>query len=199
MMNKRKSSSRHMLKYALVLPLATGLMYACSLVDEPAEGLLPKETGAAEQTLSTEATYYLDGKESTQSEVNQLKPDEIATVNVYKGEQAINSFGKKGEKGVVVVATKANSQPQDLKAPSPKIDNSKTNVRIKSSQGASTSEANPAADAYILIDGKEASMAEVESLSADKIATIEVWKDKEAVARFGSKGEKGAIVITTKK
>lgn len=91
--------------------------------------MLPHEPATAEQPLSAEATYYLDGKESSQTEVNQLKPEEIATVNVYKGEQAINSFGKKGEKGVVVVDTKANSQSQEPKAPSPEIDNSKKMCR----------------------------------------------------------------------
>lgn len=199
MMNKKKSASMHMLKYALMLPLAIGLMYSCNFADEPAEGLLPKEPATTEQTLSEEATYYLDGKESDLAGVNQLKPEEIATVNVYKGEQAINRFGKKGEEGVVVVTTKKYSQTQRLKSPSPETDISKNNVRIKSSKDASTLNGNPPADAYVLIDGKEASMAEVELLSDNKIATVKVWKDKEAITRFGSKGEKGVISITTRK
>ncbi len=152
MMNKRKSASLHMLKYALILPLATGLLYACNVEDEPAEDLLPREPGTAEQTLSAETTYYLDGEESSQAEVNQLKPEEIAMVDVYKGEQAINSYGKKE---VVVITTKANSERQDSKAPSTESDNSKTDVKINSSQGASSSEANPMAEALTLTRPKK--------------------------------------------
>jgi hypothetical protein len=189
MMNKRKSNPLHMLKYALLLPLVSGLMYACTLGDEPVEDLLPNEPGIAEGTSFSEAIFYLDGRESSQAEVNELNPEEIATVEIFKGEQAINTFGKKGEKGVVMVATKPNSQPQDPQASS---------IKIRNSKDASTSDENPIAEAYFLIDGKEASMAEVEGLSADKIATINVWKDQEAVARFGSKGENGVVSITTK-
>jgi len=50
-----------------------------------------------------------------------------------------------------------------------------------------------------MINGKEATEQEVRALSPDKIATINVIKDKKAEEKYGDKGKNGVVNITTKK
>lgn len=46
------------------------------------------------------------GKESVVDSMNELAPDDIASVNVLKGEAAIKKYGDKGKNGVVVITMK---------------------------------------------------------------------------------------------
>jgi hypothetical protein len=50
--------------------------------------------------------YILDGKEITQAEMEQIKPDSIESMNVLKGKIAIEKYGDKGKNGVIEIATK---------------------------------------------------------------------------------------------
>ncbi|WP_297694958.1 M56 family metallopeptidase [uncultured Eudoraea sp.] len=50
--------------------------------------------------------YLIDGKESSKEEVKSLSPDEIETINVYKGDKAVEKYGEKAKDGVIEVKTK---------------------------------------------------------------------------------------------
>ena len=49
---------------------------------------------------------YVDGKPITQEEMNLLKPNDIESVNVLKGESAIKKYGNKGSEGVIEIVMK---------------------------------------------------------------------------------------------
>lgn len=66
------------------------------------------------------------------------------------------------------------------------------NVRIKSN----SADYSPV---LVILNGVEVSNADVQSLSKDDIDAISILKDKDAVAKYGSKAANGVIVITTKK
>lgn len=53
-----------------------------------------------------EPLFYVDGKEITKQEMEQLKPDSIKSMNVLKGESALKKYGKKGENGVIEIFMK---------------------------------------------------------------------------------------------
>lgn len=53
--------------------------------------------------------------------------------------------------------------------------------------------------ALYIIDGKESSVSGMKELDPKNIESVSVLKDKSAIAAYGSKGENGVIVITTKK
>lgn len=55
-----------------------------------------------------EPLYILNGKESTAKKVKRLDPDEIESIDVSKGEKAIEKYGKKAKDGVVEIITKKN-------------------------------------------------------------------------------------------
>lgn len=52
----------------------------------------------------------VDGKEKSIEELNQLKADEIASMNIYKADSKVaKSYGEKGKKGVLMISTKQGS------------------------------------------------------------------------------------------
>ena len=56
--------------------------------------------------ISGEALYKVDGKEVSRKDVDKLNPDDIASVNVLKGDAAIKKYGEKAKDGVVEITTK---------------------------------------------------------------------------------------------
>lgn len=54
-------------------------------------------------------------------------------------------------------------------------------------------------DPLYIMDGKEISKSDLESISPDKIESIDVLKGESAIAQFGEKGKNGVIKITLKK
>lgn len=50
--------------------------------------------------------YVLDGKEIAEPDFKALKPDNIQSVNVLKGESAIKAYGDKGKNGVILITLK---------------------------------------------------------------------------------------------
>lgn len=55
-----------------------------------------------------EPVFVIDGKESTAKKVKQLDPSEIESIDISKGEKALERFGEKGKNGVVEITTKKN-------------------------------------------------------------------------------------------
>ena len=49
---------------------------------------------------------FIDGKEATKAQMNELDPKKIKEVNVLKGEKAVEKHGKKAEDGVIEITTK---------------------------------------------------------------------------------------------
>jgi len=48
----------------------------------------------------------VDGKEVEGGSLEDIDPENIETVNVYKGDKAIEKYGAKAKNGVVVIKTK---------------------------------------------------------------------------------------------
>ena len=57
--------------------------------------------------------YIVDGKEM--KNVNEISPTDIEKIDVLKGASATALYGKKGEKGVVVITTKKKNKASDNK------------------------------------------------------------------------------------
>ncbi len=56
--------------------------------------------------LNNNELILLNGKEVEKSVLNDLSVMAIATIEVFKGEKALNKFGEKGRNGVIVITTK---------------------------------------------------------------------------------------------
>ena len=66
----------------------------------------PKQPGSMLQT-QPKPLYIVDGKTITKAEFDKesLEPGNIMSVNVWKGEDAINKYGEKGKNGVVEITS----------------------------------------------------------------------------------------------
>ncbi|MGN6178078.1 MAG: TonB family protein [Mucilaginibacter sp.] len=76
-----------------------------------------------------------------------------------------------------------------------KADTTKQGLRIQSWDSAK----NPAAEALIIIDGKEKTYEDLKAMDVNTINSISVLKDKSAQKLYGDKGKNGVIIVSTKK
>ena len=68
----------------------------------------PPKTEVHVDVLSTKPLIILDGEEYNGS-FNDIKPEDIKSVNVYKaGNEVANAYGEKGKNGVIKIFTKAS-------------------------------------------------------------------------------------------
>lgn len=61
---------------------------------------------ASKEKSSFSGIVYIDGMESSKERMDNLNPDRIASMNVYKGNGAIAKFGEKGRNGVIEIKLK---------------------------------------------------------------------------------------------
>lgn len=60
-------------------------------------------------TDGKEPLYLVDGKEASKKEVKKLSPNQIESINVFKGKEATKKYGRKAKNGVVEITTKAKN------------------------------------------------------------------------------------------
>jgi len=58
----------------------------------------------------SEPLYYIDGKKVSGKDVQKISPSDIESMNVLKGETAIEKYGKKAKDGVIEITTKKGKQ-----------------------------------------------------------------------------------------
>ncbi|MEM6771639.1 MAG: M56 family metallopeptidase, partial [Bacteroidota bacterium] len=102
----------------------------------PAAGFKAKKekTTISIRPSGKDPLYVVDGKIMDRSTMElDLDPDDIKTINVYKGQTATTEYGPEGKNGVVVIITKGKSQGEEA-APAPekleKAIEKKTNVVV---------------------------------------------------------------------
>ena len=61
---------------------------------------------ASKEKSSFSGIVYIDGMESSKERMDNLNPDRISSMNVYKGNEAIAKFGEKGRNGVIEIKLK---------------------------------------------------------------------------------------------
>ncbi len=150
------------------------------------KGNLQLDTANKSQPL-----YVVDGKRMTTAKIN-LNPEDIATVNVYKGESATTLYGAAGKNSVVEIRTMLASSGQTT-------DSSKSNITV--AHGSTQNQNVSLADIdkqLIILNGKEITKSELDQLKVSSIGSINILKGPAAVSKYGEKGERGVIVITTK-
>lgn len=95
-----------------------------------------KKPGSADTTYASEIEYfvakkdteplfYLNDKRITKELLKDLLPDEIESISVIKGKQAIELYGEEAKKGVILIYTK------DFKGQKPEKNKKKEKIKIK--------------------------------------------------------------------
>jgi hypothetical protein len=168
-------------------------------------------TETLEDTVDQNFLVIIDGIEKGRKKDLNLEkliaPENIASVNVFKGDEAIKKYGEKGKQGVVEIITKKSGQGQNqpnqnangvnIKNTSQNKNNS-NEVQIRSNSSSINS--NNSDNVLLIIDGVEKGKVKDVSkfVQNDQIKEVHVFKGEEAVKKYGDKGSNGVIeVITT--
>ncbi len=166
--------------------------------------------------------YYLDGQAITEAQFKALKPADIASIQILKGEQARQMAGDKGSAGIVVITTEANKAAANVVAFNQRVqryaplqagtisNGSATFTPAKKVEFMSPEEAAARkppvafalpADALYYLDGKPSTQQVVEQLDQTSIASMDVLKDQARIRHFPGLSDspaKAVIVVTTK-
>ncbi|HET9502030.1 MAG TPA: hypothetical protein VFO93_00715, partial [Hymenobacter sp.] len=180
----------------------------------------PAPAGAAQ--TGPAPLYYLDGQAITEAQFRALKPADIASIQILKGEQARQMAGEKGSAGIVVVTTEANKSAANVVAFNQRVqryaplqagaisNGSATFTPAKKVEFMSPEEASARkppvafalpADALYYLDGKPSTRQAVEQLDQNSIASMDILKDQARIRHFpglADSPDKAVIVVTTK-
>jgi len=123
---------------------------------------------------------YIDGKKTDYAVFELLDSDKIATIEVIKGQRAIDEF--QAPNGVVKVTTHAYVKTTSQTTPAKDLSQQLIDI---------------ASQPLILIDNKEVTRAQLQALDVKDIESITVLKDAAAMAKYNATN--GVILITLKK
>lgn len=136
---------------------------------------------------SIQPLYIIDGVRQPLGgkTLDKISPEDIVSIEVLKNESAVNIYGEEGRNGVINITTRYFSNVKVI----PGMDEiGKIDRSLFNSVG------------LIVVDGKifdENNFDEL-SLQPDNIQSITILRDKSATSLYGSRAEKGVIIIETK-
>jgi beta-lactamase regulating signal transducer with metallopeptidase domain len=68
--------------------------------------IIRSRTDSTKNTPPLNVMYYIDGRIANSDEVSKLKPDQIKSIQVWKGDVAVKKFGDGASNGVIEIFTK---------------------------------------------------------------------------------------------
>jgi hypothetical protein len=190
MMNKNQSSRYGLAAYALVIPLILLCMvfsYAFAqdkpIMDTVKSFTKLQLTNVQQKPEKTpdKALIILDGKVIDKAKMDAMNPDDIYSVNVLKGKDATDTYGKKGKNGVVLITSKKPG----------------TGKTVSFTYQVNDSTIKSMGKPLYIIDGKESEI-DVKDLDPQQIKNISVFKGSQATIAYGEKGKNGVVKITLK-
>ncbi|MEJ7768079.1 MAG: TonB-dependent receptor plug domain-containing protein [Chitinophagaceae bacterium] len=120
---------------------------------------------------------------------NSIDPATIESINVLKDKSATELYGKKGENGVVIITSKANSVKSETKV-TERINGTTPKINI-------TDKKKPFSG-LIIIDGKESTPEAFSKIAPSNISEVKILKGESAIKQYKEKGNNGVMIITTK-
>lgn len=197
MLNKKPTHQLSILKLGAVIPFLCAFMFFFQVNLQAQASSDAKETDQEslritlnpkqeqDQQKQEEAPLYiLDGEVLPKNfDLNNINPNDIATVDVLKGDGATQIYGDKGKNGVILISLKKEISEKQFH---------------KNQQDAAGLAAKP--NTLYVVDGKLMD-AEFNSsnLDPETIQTINILKGKAALDKYGAKGSEGVIEIRLKK
>ncbi|MDE7078463.1 MAG: TonB-dependent receptor plug domain-containing protein, partial [Alistipes sp.] len=197
MMLRKKSSRWTGVKALFVLPFAAASLGAfAQTVYVVSSGKVSKDSVTASVSgpdislgkLDGQPLYLVDGQEV--ASLDGIPTDKIASIDVLKDGQAVETYGDKARNGVVAVTLKNEGDSRKSEAAAA------GNVVVL--RYSSDSVPSGPAPLYI-VDGEETDGERLNRIDPDRIASIDIYKDAATLAAYGDKARNGVAVITLKK
>jgi hypothetical protein len=237
MMNKKPSSKMHIGKYIFIFPAVVfgSLIFGSSQafdsnkLPDIYENYLTQDEKKQEKRAASVDTLpegknpmvRVDGRKVHYSFIQSLDKEKIKSVNVIKGEKAVERFGEDGKNGVIEIITHLDNSidlnvdveldhdiSMDIQVD---IDSSefteKNNKESVQGTGLNTSESKDASlnlsgeiaeDVLILVNGKKIHRDQMDNIAPAQIESVSVYKGVNAEEHFGKKGKDGVIEIFLK-
>ncbi len=129
----------------------------------------------------------VDGKIQTMEEGKKINPNNIATIDVLKGESAKALYGEAGKNGVIVIKTKV-TEVTVIGA-----DGKKMNIKADASLDGKID-----SKVVYFVDGVKSDSLSISKIDPQSIASVNIFKGEKALAKFGGDGQNGVIDIKTK-
>lgn len=144
--------------------------------------------------------FILDGDVLGEGfDIKSIYANTIESINVLKDAKATSLYGKRGVNGVVVITSKEKAQQETAKTDTMAL----REIRIIGYGKEAATQTDALAvggdfkGALIVIDSKESTAALLRQLSPDEIKSMDVLKGPDATDKYGDKGKKGVIEVST--
>ncbi|MEO6837026.1 MAG: energy transducer TonB [Ginsengibacter sp.] len=158
-------------------------------------------------TIPENSLIVDNGKEISNKEMKNISPNNILSINILKGGNAIKKYGEKGKDGVLEITTK-NDEDITVTADTIYIgghstskrisDNEKFTGNVKFTGKAFYIKSRIPDGTLIFVDGKEISNDEMKNINPDNIQSMSILKGESAIKKYGNKAKDGVIEITKK-
>ncbi|PKQ69558.1 hypothetical protein BZG01_01125 [Labilibaculum manganireducens] len=153
----------------------------------------------------------LDGKEITRTQMDQISPNEIASISVLKDDSTIKLYGKEAKNGVILITSKSENTTKNGVSDSIKTDDvmvlgygymKNPGTTFVGNGYASENGVNAQGEKrkypLFVVDGKKIANTESRGLDENNIESINVIKGEQATAKYGKEAVNGAIEIASK-
>ena len=80
--------------------------YKVIRIDADHHSELPKDSKVFIHSSGEDPLIFIDGKKASKKKMDNLDPDQIKSINVIKGDKAVEKYGKKAADGVIEITTK---------------------------------------------------------------------------------------------
>ena len=139
--------------------------------NEPTDSLLTEidVESIEKEKLPEDLIYKIDGKKASKKDVENLKPKDIAKVQVLKGKEAIQEVGKNGENGLILISTRISKKPKEITR-----------------------------DPLYILNGEKSKKEIIELIDKNFIENVTVLKDESAISLYGEEAKDGVVIIATK-
>jgi hypothetical protein len=189
MLTRFASATRHMGRYLLAAPLVLALSYSCS---QRVESPLPD--GTARQPLkASNALIFIDAQRQDSTALRQLDPEDIAILNVVKGDEARNYDPSASAPGVLIVTTKKNQHRPDVVA-----FNEKQHLRSAEADILAQKVAKLPADAAYFLDGKASTREGIAALDSKTFTRTDILKGAQAATFAHDEKVQLVVAVSTK-
>ena len=163
------------------------------------------------RSKSDEPLFVVNGKVVEKSLFEDVDSDKIESVNVLKGNLAVERFGERGKNGVVLLRTKGSPKwviGDTVEVKTYEIRELNDSIthnfgeRVYSKNDnityEFTSTRNDKNKPLYIVDGKEFSPKDFKKLNVNSFESMHVLKDENAIELYGEKGKNGVIIIKSK-
>ena len=170
--------------------------------------ILIMKVDSVKQTVKP--VYFVDGVKISEEQMKDISPNNIKSINILKGEKAIEKYQQVGKDGVVEIFLKdiqskdqlPNKEWSNINASQNQIKSLEmangVKIEFKGKLNIDTAVGDKKTPLYILDGVPLKSSIEISKLNPEEFESVSVLKNPSSISLYGNEGKNGVILITTK-